>query len=307
MINFKASSNQGAFQADRRRFIKHTAAAAVSVSGLSTLSALAQSGTTPIMPALFVGHGDPMNVISDNQFTRDWQKIGKNLPIPKAILTVSAHWQTDKTSVQTSAQPKQIYDFSGFPEELYNLSYAAPGEPKIAQSVADTVTAIDIETTESWGLDHGAWCILAKIFPAAQVPVFQLSLGRDLSLQQHFNLAQELSVLRQHGVMIVGSGNIVHNMHAWRNDLQTGKGEVLHDWAIDFDEKVASTIESGNYEQLSDFEKLGTIAQQSHPTLEHYVPLLYTLGSSNRSNKASFFANGFEGGSFSMRSVLIEG
>lgn len=307
MINFKTNSNQNSVNANRRRIIKHTTVGGVIVSGLSALNSLAQSKTTPIMPTLFVGHGDPMNVISDNRFTRDWQQLGKKLPTPAAILTISAHWETTRTSVQTSSQPKQIHDFYGFPDELYNLPYPAPGAPKVAQTVVDIVTTVDIETTEDWGLDHGAWCILAKIFPAATVPVFQLSLGQDLSLQQHFKLAQELSVLRRRGVLIVGSGNIVHNMHAWHSDLQSGKGEVLHDWAIAFDETVASTIESGNYEHLSDFKKLGIQAQQSHPTLEHYAPLLYTLGSSNRTNQASFFANGFEGGSFSMRSVLIEG
>lgn len=305
MLNFKNGPSNNGSDFARRRVLLQALTGGVVAKSMTSLNALANGKTTPLMPTLFVGHGDPINVISNNQFTKDWERIGAELPRPTAILTVSAHWESDKSLVQVSAKPKQIYDFYGFPDNMYQLSYQAPGAPEIAAKIPELVSSVDIETTEEWGLDHGAWCVLGKMFPSATTPVFQLSINRNLSLQQHFDLAAELSVLRKRGVLIVGSGNVVHNMHAWRNDLQSGKGEILHDWAIEFDTVVSSIIQSGDYKRLADFNNLGAAASQSHPSIEHYLPLLYTLGGGQTSSSASFFAEGFEGGSFSMRSVLL--
>lgn len=291
----------------RRGFIGWTAMGGLAITGLSGLNSLAYGRTTPRMPTLFVGHGDPFNIVADNSFTRDWERIAATLPRPAAILTVSAHWETDRTTVVTAAQPKTIHDFYGFPDLMYQIQYPAPGAPQVARDTIASAPAYDILETEEWGLDHGAWCVLARMFPNADVPVFQLSLGKDLSPQQHFALASELSSLRDKGVLIVGSGNVVHNMISMRDDYQSGRGEMLHDWAQTFDETVRVAIESGDFAKLADVAGLGAGLRAAHPTLEHYLPLLYSLGSAGQRSTPQFFAEGFEGGSFSMRSVVMQG
>jgi len=253
------------------------------------------------MPSLFVGHGDPMNAISDNNFTRQWREIGERLPKARAILSVSAHWETPSTQVSVIAEPETIHDFGGFPEIMYALQYPAAGAPDIATELAASHPGIDVG---HWGLDHGTWCVLGQMLPSANIPVFQLSLGRDLSPAQHFALAEQLSELRNRGVIIFGSGNLVHNMYAMADDYRSGRGEVLHPWAQEFDAKMAQLISQGDYRALTEPTKMGELFKLAHPTIEHYLPVLYTLGS-GAGQQASFFAEGFEGGSFSMRSILI--
>lgn len=277
------------------------------MTALGALNNLAAADSTALMPSLFVGHGDPMNVISDNSFTQQWQAVGRALPQARAILVVSAHWETAHSQVLSAPAPRTIHDFSGFAQIMYSLHYPAMGAPDVAAEVSATVRSLVIEQTQQWGFDHGTWCVLMKMLPQANIPVLQLSLGRDLSPLQHFELAQQLAVLRRRGVIVMGSGNIVHSMPAMAADYRAGHGEVLHDWALEFDQTVADHISDGNFRALTAFDKLGPAAKLAHPTLEHYLPLLYTLGVAAKHERASFFAQGFEGGSFSMRSVLLNG
>ena len=248
------------------------------------------------MPALFIGHGNPMNAITDNPYRDVWLALGKNLPKPKAILCISAHWQTRGTKVCAVEHPKTIHDFGGFPAELFAQQYPAPGAPEYAKLVCDLLPN-KIKSTLDWGLDHGAWSILQSLFPNADIPVFQLSLDVDLNFSEHFKLAKKLASLREMGVMIIGSGNIVHNLG--RLNLQ-GK---TPDWAITFDEYVKIALESKNETALLDIARAGNSASLSMPTDEHYLPLLYVAAVAHADDKLQFLTDSFDLGSLSMRSV----
>ncbi|MBS4028411.1 MAG: 4,5-DOPA dioxygenase extradiol [Ignavibacteriales bacterium] len=258
--------------------------------------------STEKFPAIFVGHGSPMNAIEENDFTRNLKLIGKNLPKPKAILVISAHWQTIGTFIASTKNPQTIHDFGGFPEELYRIKYPAVGSPQFANFVKETITKTETKLDTSMGLDHGAWTMLIHLFPNADVPVFELSLDCAISPQEHFELAQELTHLRRKGVLILGSGNIVHNLRLlrWGNENATP-----FDWALEFDEKVKSNLLDGSFYELIAYEKLGTAAMYSVPTNEHYLPMLYTLATKEKDEELKFLYEGFQYASTSMRCFRI--
>jgi 4,5-DOPA dioxygenase extradiol len=253
------------------------------------------------MPALFVGHGSPMNAIEDNTFSRAWAEVGHSVPRPRAILCVSAHWETPGTKVTAMEKPRTIHDFGGFPPALYAQQYPAPGSPALARLVQETVTATPVSPDQSWGLDHGAWSVLIRMFPAADIPVVQVSLDYTQPPAYHYALGRALRPLRRRGVLMVGSGNIVHNLRAARLDDEGG----AYDWAREFDETARRLIEAGDHQALIDYERLGQSARLSIPTNEHYLPLLYVLGLQEPGEAVRFFADRVIYYALSMRSLQI--
>ena len=250
------------------------------------------------MPLLFVGHGSPMNAIEDNIFSRKWTELGKQLPRPQAILSISAHWLTSGTKVTAMEKPRTIHDFGGFPEELFRQEYPAPGSPELADSITTIDSEYTIREDHSWGLDHGTWSVLKPMFPLADIPVIQLSIDYSKPPEYHFGLAQQLSKLREKGVLVMGSGNMVHNLRQLRFD------EKIPDWSEQFDTQISHWIEDGNDHSIVGFQELGTIAKMAHPTYDHFLPLLYVLGMKSKSDIPEFFNTGFQMGSISMRSVV---
>jgi 4,5-DOPA dioxygenase extradiol len=248
------------------------------------------------MPALFVGHGNPMNAIEETVYAAAWREAAISIPRPKAILCISAHWETEGSFVTAMTRPKTIHDFYGFPDELYRVQYPAPGSPELAGRIKSLVgsTAVRLDDGYSWGLDHGAWSVLRRMYPEADIPTVQLSPGF------HYDLGGELAALRSEGVLIVGSGNIVHNLRL----LQWDAGEP-YSWAAEFDRKAAELIMSGEHDRLVAYPSLGEAARLSIPTNEHYLPLLYILALQQPGEAVSFFAEGMPLGSISMRSVRI--
>jgi 4,5-DOPA dioxygenase extradiol len=253
------------------------------------------------MPVLFVGHGSPMNAIQDNRWGRGWAEIGARLDRPDAIVCVSAHWQTRGVMVTAMDHPKTIHDFYGFPDELQNMQYPAPGSPTLARKARDEIKSTTVALDQTWGLDHGTWSVLVKMFPRADIPVIQLSLDATRSPAEHFELGKELKALRRHGVLIVGSGNIVHNL---RRVSREHADEGFH-WAIEFDMKVTELVDKGDHQALIDYQKLGPAAQLSVPTNEHYLPLLYALALRDPTDPVRYFNDATTMGSISMRSLLI--
>jgi 4,5-DOPA dioxygenase extradiol len=256
---------------------------------------------TERLPVLFVGHGSPANALEDNEFTRSWIEMGKHLPKPNAVLCISAHWFTDGSYVHGAERPTTIHDYYGFPPELYTLSYPCPGAPTIAKNIQDSVTATKILWDTDWGLDHGCWVVIRHLFPKADVPVFQLSLDARKSPQYHYDLAKELAYLRRKGVLIIGSGNIVHNLGLITFDEDTKP----YDWAIEFDAVAKKYITDANHTPLINYKKLGEAAHLSIPTPDHYWPLLYTLALQEPNEQVTFFAEGVTFKSISMRSLII--
>ncbi len=257
---------------------------------------------TPRLPVLFVGHGSPANALEDNEFTREWISVGKQLPKPNAILCISAHWFTDGSFVHGARQPKTIHDYYGFSPELYALTYPCPGAPELAKEIQNTITTTNILWDEDWGLDHGAWVVIRHLFPNADVPVFQLSLDATKPPQFHYALAKELAHLRRKGVLIIGSGNIVHNLGLITFD----ENVKPYDWAIEFDELAKNYITTGDHLPLINYKKLGEAAHLSIPTPEHFWPLLYTLALQESDEQVTYFAEGLTFKSISMRSIIIE-
>ena len=250
------------------------------------------------MPVLFIGHGNPMNAILDNDFTQTLTTLGQRLERPNAILVISAHWLTrGQTSVAVSPGPETIYDFYGFPPELYQVKYDAPGSPALAKELAQTVQSIRVHEDHEMGLDHGAWTILKFIFPKADIPVFQMSIDWNRLPQWHFNLATELRKLREKGVLITGSGNIVHNLRAV--DFQNENTQF--DWAVEFDEAVKNKIDSKDFQSLVDYTNMGRAAQLSVPTNDHYLPMLYSLGVLDKNEEIKYTYERVQNGSISMR------
>lgn len=255
---------------------------------------------TPTMPVLFIGHGSPMHAIEESAFSRAWQEMGSSLPAPRAILVISAHWMTRGTSlVHIGARPRTIHDFGGFPRALHEMHYPAPGAPDLAAETLELLHAHHAEADVEWGLDHGAWCILSRLFPKADVPVYQLSLDLSRPLADHLTLARDLRRLRKRGVLIVGSGNIVHNLMATRH------GATPYEWAAEFDDLVATAITDRAHGRLAEFSPGDPLFRACHPTLEHYLPLLYSLGATEGGDKPEFFTQGIESGALSMRSVIF--
>jgi 4,5-DOPA dioxygenase extradiol len=251
------------------------------------------------MPVLFVGHGSPMNAIENNEFSQSWVSIAAGLPQPRAILCISAHWETIGTSVTAMAKPRTIHDFYGFPPQLSNLQYPAPGSPSLANEIKEMVKEFDINLDQEWGLDHGTWSVLVQMFPKAEIPVIQLSLDLTQDPQFFYDLGSQLRVLRREGVLIVGSGNIVHKLGlvVWE--------DIAFDWAEQFDSKVKECILQNDHQPLIHYEKLGKPALLSINTAEHYEPLLVTLGIKEPDEPVQFFNEKIWGGSLSMRSLLI--
>ncbi|MBI2271237.1 MAG: 4,5-DOPA dioxygenase extradiol [Bacteroidetes bacterium] len=286
---------------DRRTFIKNTLAVPLTMQTLKDFKQTTDqlNPTDELMPALFVGHGNPMNAIEDNEFSRGWAGIGKSLPKPKAILCVSAHWQTSGTMVTAMPKPPTIHDFGGFPEKLFQTQYPAPGAPELAKEITTTITKTKVELDYEWGLDHGCWSVLLPMFPKADIPTFQLSLDYTKPPQYHFELVNELKAMRKKGVLILGSGNIVHNLGLFEFT------DKAFDWAVEFDEKIKSFIEKGDYQSVVDYQKLGKIAQLAVPTNEHYLPLLYSLALRDKGESVKFFNARTTAGSISMRSLKI--
>ena len=254
---------------------------------------------TERMPILFVGHGSPMNAVEDNEFSQAWIEAGKALPHPEAILCISAHWETNGTLVTAMEKPRTIYDFYGFPPELYAMMYSAPGSPQLAQHVRDLTTGDEIAPDLTWGLDHGTWSVLTRLFPMADVPVVQLSLDVIKNTQAHYDLGKKLKNLRGEGVLIIGSGNIVHNLRMVVFE------DTAYKWAVEFDGKVKQWILADDYEPIIHYEKQGSVAELAINSAEHYKPLLYVLGAKEAGEPVRFFAEKVWGGSLSMRSIWI--
>lgn len=260
--------------------------------------------TTEKMPVLFLGHGSPMNAIEENQFVAGFREVSKKIPTPNAILCVSAHWFTDGTFVTAMEMPKTIHDFYGFPKELFEVQYPAPGNPALAKETAELLAPVLVEEDHSWGLDHGAWSVIRHLYPKADIPVIQLSIDYTKPPQYHFDLAKKLNKLREKGILIIGSGNIVHNLRMidWRNINTVGSG---WDWAIEAREKTNNWLLDGNFQNLIDYQKQGAALQYAVPTPDHYLPLIYTLGLEEKSDEMSLFNDELIGGSLSMTSVRI--
>jgi 4,5-DOPA dioxygenase extradiol len=260
---------------------------------------------TDQMPVLFVGHGNPMNAIEENEFVSGWRNIGKSIPTPNAILCISAHWVTRGTHVTAMEKPVTIHDFGGFPQELFEVQYPAPGNPELAKEVKRLVSNTVVELDEKWGLDHGCWSVLKHIYPNADIPVVQLSLDYYQDAQYHYELAKELSSLRKKGVLIVGSGNLVHNLRmiAWD---KFNEPEYAYDWASEALEKMKKQILANDHQSLINYKMQGEAFKLAIPTSEHYLPLIYTLALKEENEKVSFFNDKTVAGSLAMTSLLIE-
>jgi 4,5-DOPA dioxygenase extradiol len=249
------------------------------------------------MPVLFMGHGSPMNAIENNEFSQSWKAAGKSLPRPKGIVCISAHWETRGTQVTAMEKPRTIHDFGGFPAELYAMQYPAPGDPVLARHVMETLKTSRVQPDQSWGLDHGTWSVLCRMYPDADIPVVQLSLDRSQDAPYHYRLGQELQGLRDEGILIIGSGNIVHNLRVmvWE--------DRAFDWALGYDRSVKQWILDNNHEAIIHYEKQGKAAALAVNSAEHYLPLLYILGAKSEADGVSFFYEKVWGGSISMRCV----
>lgn len=260
--------------------------------------------SSPRMPVLFVGHGSPMNAIEENEFAEGWRGMGKNLPRPSAILCVSAHWQTKGTKVTAMEKPETIHDFGGFPRELYEVQYPAPGSPELARATRDTVREKVIELDRAWGLDHGAWSVIRRMYPDASVPVVELSLDWQMTPQQHYDLARELAPLRRKGVLIIGSGNMVHNlgMVSWEHLNTPG---YAYDWALEAGDAMKKHILSGDHKPLISYGSQGRAWSLAIPTPEHYIPLLYSLALREQDEPVELFNDKPIAGSLTMTSVRI--
>ncbi|MFM7018301.1 4,5-DOPA dioxygenase extradiol [Flavobacterium sp.] len=255
-------------------------------------------------PVLFIGHGSPMNGIEDNEFSQTWKKFGKEIPKPKAVLVISAHWLTNGTKITAMENPKTIHDFGGFPKELFEVQYPAKGNPELALATQKLITSTPVELDHDWGLDHGTWTVVRHMYPNADIPVLQLSIDYNKPAQYHFDLAKQLATLRKKGVLIIGSGNMVHNLRmiAWDKLNENNYG---YDWAIEMNSIFKDKIASGDFKSLIAYEKLGTAAQLAIPTPDHYFPLLYNLGLQDSADSISFFNDKSVGGSLTMTSVKI--
>lgn len=261
---------------------------------------LATLPVTPRLPVLFIGHGSPMHAIEDSRFARDWARMGEDLPRPAAILVVSAHWMTRGTTlVHIGARPRTIHDFGNFPRALHEAQYPAPGSEAAAAATLDLLRDHHAEADIEWGLDHGAWCVLMRMYPQADVPVYQLSLDLSKPLPDHLRLAAELRALRERGVLIVGSGNIVHNLPAMRH------AAPAYDWAEAFDGQVAQMITDRDFARVAELNPRDPLMRIAHPTYDHFLPLLYTLSAADEADTPRFFSEGFDLGSISMRSVVL--
>ena len=255
-----------------------------------------------MLPAIFFGHGNPMNALASNSYTEAWRRIGEQTPRPKAILSISAHWYVPGTGVTVNAAPRTIHDFGGFPPELFEVQYPASGEPALARRVQNLLAPLEVRLDDSWGLDHGTWSVLKHVYPAADIPIVQLSIDETKPASFHFDVGGKLAPLRKEGVLIVGSGNIVHNLHtyAWGSHTRDP-----YDWAARFESAARDVMLAGEFTPLVNYESLGRDALLSIPTPDHYLPLLYVLGCHQSDESIGFPVEGVDGGSISMLSVQL--
>ena len=257
---------------------------------------------TQAMPAVFIGHGNPMNALARNAWTEGWSALGRDVPRPRAVLCVSAHWYVPGTAVTAMEAPRTLHDFGGFPPELFAYQYPAPGSPQLAERVRALLAPVPVAPDHGWGLDHGTWSVLCHVFPRADVPVVQLSLDETLTAAQHLALARGLAPLRDEGVLVVGSGNLVHNLHAYA----WGRRVVDPlDWAVRFETQARELLQAGDFATLAGYEALGRDAMLSIPTPEHFLPLLYVLALRREGEAVGFPVEGYDGGSISMLSVRV--
>ncbi len=292
---------------NRKTFLKTLAILPLSAAAmkLSQLNRMTEPLTNTVkMPVLFLGHGSPMNAIEENEFVTGFRNIAKKIPKPNAILCVSAHWETKGTFVTAMEKPKTIHDFGGFPKELFEVQYPAPGDPALAEETKALVSKTEIGLDDKWGLDHGAWSVIKHLYPHADVPVIQMSLDYNQSPQYHYELAQEIKSLRKKGVLVIGSGNIVHNLRMLAWD-KLNAPEYGFDWAIEANEKMKKYIIDGDHHQLINFRSQGKAFDLAIPTPEHYLPLLYTLALQDKHDAVSLFNDKAVAGSLTMTSVKI--
>lgn len=277
----------------------------LSMTSLADLSRMSHGFTnTPKMPVLFVGHGSPMNAIEENQFVQGFRNAAKSIPKPNAILCVSAHWLTNGTKVTAMGMPPTIHDFGGFPQALFDVQYPAPGSPELAKEAQTLLAPTHVDLDDAWGLDHGTWSVLKHFYPDADIPVIQLSIDYGKPMQWHFDLAKQLQTLREKGVLIIGSGNMVHNLG--RVDFsrinEVGYG---YDWAIEARSVLNKELLDGNFQAIVDYQKGPKSLQLAIPTPDHYIPLLYTLGLKTKADELTLFNDQLLAGSLSMTSVRI--
>ena len=297
-----------------RRTVLAGAASMASLWGapLSTTAATSSAlealplAKSPRMPVLFLGHGSPMNAIEDNEYLRSWQALGAEFgaryPRPQLILCISAHWITRGWWLTGMDKPKTIHDFGGFPQALFDQQYPAPGAPAAAQAISRSIAAPPVGLDkDEWGYDHGTWSVLKPMFPKADIPVIQLSMDYSRPPAEHYALGQQLKGLRERGVLVVGSGNIVHNLRMTRRGVSAIQA---YDWAIEFDKVIAGQLQQGELGALAGFQSLGTVAQMSHPTWDHYLPLLHAAGAADAKDPVRFFNANYQSASISMRSVV---
>lgn len=255
-----------------------------------------------MLPAIFFGHGNPMNALADNPFTAAWRQFGQTTPKPRAILAISAHWYVPGTGVTVSTTPRTIHDFGGFPESLHAVSYPAPGDPALAHRVQQLLQPLPVQFDASWGLDHGTWSVFCHVYPNADVPVVQLSIDRGKPAEFHYEIGRKLAPLREEGVLIAGSGNLVHNLRAYAWDRQ--KADPF-DWTVRFEDRAKELMVANETKPLIDYGSLGPDSALAIPTPDHYLPLLYVLGTRQQGDSISFPVEGVDGRSISMLSVQV--
>ena len=255
-----------------------------------------------MLPAIFFGHGNPMNALLKNEYTDAWKRIGQAMDRPKAILSISAHWFVPETGVTIATAPRTIHDFGGFPRELYQVEYPAPGDPQLARRVQKLLAPVSVQLSQTWGLDHGTWSVLRHVYPDADIPVVQLSIDENQPAAFHYELGRKLAPLREEGVLIAGSGNLVHNLHAyaWGRHLPDP-----YDWAVRFEKQARELMLAGDHTRLVQYEALGRAAALSIPTPDHYLPLLYVIGARQQGEPVAFPVEGVDGGSISMLTARI--
>lgn len=292
---------------NRRLFLYNTLAAMPLIGSTMTLSdlnnILQPSSSSSTMPVLFLGHGSPMNAIEENEFVKGFREIAKGIEKPKVILCISAHWETRGTKITAMESPRTIHDFGGFPKALHQVQYPAPGHPEFASNTKELIKSTSVDLDHSWGLDHGTWSVVKQMYPEADIPVVQMSLDVRKNTKEHYLLGKEIQALRNKGVLIIGSGNIVHNLRmvAW-DKLDKPFG---YDWALETNEKVKQFILDNNHDALKNYTKQGKAFLMSIPTPEHYLPLLYILGLKQENEQITFFNDEYVAGSLSMTSVKI--
>lgn len=288
----------------RKEFLTSLLEGATVMTGLSAFNQFTSElkEQEHLMPVLFIGHGSPMNGIEDNEFSERWTRMAKELPVPQAVLVVSAHWFRKGTLVTAMDFPRTIHDFGGFPQALFDVQYPAPGSAALAKETASLIHGTQVEMDHDWGLDHGTWTIVRHMYPKANIPVLQLSIDYTKDPQYHYELAKELYGLRKKGVLIIGSGNMVHNLRmvAWDKINEPGYG---YDWAIEMNQTFKQLITAGDDQSLIRYDQLGTAGRLAIPTPEHYLPLLYTLGLKGKKDEVSFFNDKAVAGSLTMTSV----